>query len=138
MKRKQEPGRALAQGGVFLLVRLFSVRACAPFAKSEHKAFREKAPSEEKNLRWCCCDAEEEEEEEEEAQRGPERRREALERRRHAQRGPERSREAQSGPERPREAQRPDRSQSYARVSQTATRMKPDRSQHDARMKLEC
>ena len=57
VKRKQEPGRALAQGGVFLLVRLFSVRACAPFAKSEHKAFREKAPSEEKNLRWCCCDA---------------------------------------------------------------------------------
>ena len=50
MKRKQEPGRALAQGGVFLLVRLFSVRACAPFAKSEHKAFREKAPSEEKEF----------------------------------------------------------------------------------------
>ena len=41
------PGR-----GFFLLVRLFTVRACAPFAKSEHKAFREKAPSEEKNLRW--------------------------------------------------------------------------------------
>ena len=50
VKRKQEPGRALAQGGVFLLVRLFSVRACAPFAKSEHKAFREKAPSEERSF----------------------------------------------------------------------------------------
>ena len=45
------PGRS------FLLVQLFSVRACAPFAKSEHKAFREKAPSEERSLRWCCCDA---------------------------------------------------------------------------------
>ena len=57
VKRKQEPGRALAQGGVF------SWCNCFPCGRAHHRAkvsierFREKAPSEERIWRCCSCDA---------------------------------------------------------------------------------
>ena len=57
VKRKQEPGRALAQGGVFSPGATVFRASVRTICRSEHKAFCEKAPSEEKNLRWCCCDA---------------------------------------------------------------------------------